>query len=388
MYRLLSRPRPGVAIACALTCLGLVSAVGADTASAGTVRAPNLGAALRTPIAYVLIGNGEGHDVYPINTGTNKVGKPINVGPFASQLVASKDGRFVYASTEYGVTVIRTATNKVSKHIRIAGGVGAMVPGPQGKTVYAAAANGIVPIFTSSNTPGKPFGGGQDVMAITPNGKWMFAFDFDASTVSKINLATRKRVAEINVGMNPVDIAFSPDSTMAYVASFATSGSFGGQVVPITIATARAGKPVAVGNDPTALTITPDGKTLLVADNVAGVYPITVSTMKVGPVIPAGDGPVFIAIPPHGKFAYVANEFDSVISTVNIATKKAGPSIPVGLGPRMIAFTPDGKKAYVPNVGISHVGPGYRVTPINTVKNTSSKGIFVALNPSYVAIAP
>jgi YVTN family beta-propeller protein len=124
--------------------------------------------------------------------------------------------------------------------------------------------------------------------------------------------------------------------------------------------------------------------------SVASVTVIRTATNKVSKHIriAGGAGPVFIAIPPHGKFAYVANEFDSVISTVNIATKKAGPSIPVGLGPRMIAFTPDGKKAYVPNVGISHVGNGYRVTPINTVKNTSIKGIFVALNPTYVVIAP
>jgi len=388
MYRLLSRPRLEVAITCALTTLGLVSAVGADTASAGTVRAPNLGAALRTPIAYVVVGNGGGHDVYPVNTRTNKVGKPINVGPFALRVVASPDGRFVYASSLNGVTVIRTATNKVSKVIRLAGGVSRLVLDPQRRTVYAPSNKGIVPISTSSNTAGRPFAGRQDEIAVTPNGRWLFAFQRNANTVTQINLATHKRVAQINVGMNPVAVTFSPDSKKAYVASFATTGSFGGQVVPITIATGHAGKPVPVGNDPVDLTISPDGKTLYVADNVTGVYTIRTATMSPGPVIPAGDGSVFIAIPPGGKYAYVANAFDSFISTVNIAKNTAGPNIRVGPGPQMIAFTPDGKKAYVPNVGL-HGGPnGYTVTPINTVTNASGKGIHVAIFPSYITIAP
>ena len=61
-------------------------------------------------------------------------------------------------------------------------------------------------------------------------------------------------------------------------------------------------------NDPSAIAITPDGKTALVANWTEGtVTPVTLSTMTAGTPVTVGNQPAAIAITPDGTKAYVAN---------------------------------------------------------------------------------
>ena len=70
-------------------------------------------------------------------------------------------------------------------------------------------------------------------------------------------------------------------------------------VTPIAIATNRAGPPIKVGRNPSAIAISPDGKTAYVANWDAGtVTPISTATSKEGHAIRTGKTPVAIAITP------------------------------------------------------------------------------------------
>ena len=85
---------------------------------------------------------------------------------------------------------------------------------------------------------------------------------------------------------------------------------------------------------------------------------------------------------PAAWTAYVANNLDNTVTPINLRTLVAGPAIPVGAGPDAVAITPDGKTAYVAN------GDANSVTPINTATNSPGPAIPVGSQPFSIAITP
>jgi YVTN family beta-propeller protein len=83
-------------------------------------------------------------------------------------------------------------------------------------------------------------------------------------------------------------------------------------VQAISTTTNQAGKPIRTGdyNSGATESVTPDGKTLYVADFKAqAVIPISTATDKVGPHIKVGEGPSGMAITPNGRTLCVVNEW-------------------------------------------------------------------------------
>ena len=96
------------------------------------------------------------------------------------------------------------------------------------------------------------------------------------------------------------------------------------------------------------------------------ISPIDTSTNVAGTAFAVGSEPGAIAITPDGTTAYVADESLNVVIPVRTATNTSGRTdhrwgpLPFG-----IAITPDGKTAYVTN------GSSNTVTPIDTATNTT-----------------
>src|SRR5450756_319549 len=125
-----------------------------------------------------------------------------------------------------------------------------------------------------------------------------------------------------------------------------------GYVTPIDSSTNTPGTAVPVPLRPYAVAITPDGKTLYVAqDNTNTVTPIDTATNTAGTPITVGNNPTGIAVTPDGKTAYVANSSDGTVSAINVATHSVVATITVGGGPAHIAVTPDDTTAYVTDGG-------------------------------------
>jgi 6-phosphogluconolactonase (cycloisomerase 2 family) len=86
-----------------------------------------------------------------------------------------------------------------------------------------------------------------------------------------------------------------------------------------------AGSPFAAGTNPSAVTVSPNGQFLYVANDGGNVsaYTITTGTGVLTPVagspFPAGANPVALTIEPNGEFLYVANGGGNV-SAYAIAT--------------------------------------------------------------------
>jgi len=91
--------------------------------------------------------------------------------------------------------------------------------------------------------------------------------------------------------------------------------------------------------------------TVYVANNTSDtVTPIPAATNKPGKPIPVHGRPTAIAITPNGKTAYVisdADENSGYVTAVSTATNTAVRAISVPGDPTAIAITPDGATAYV-----------------------------------------
>ncbi len=263
--------------------------------------------------AYVLGLAGGPAEIIPIATATNTPEKAIKVGMTdggAYQMAITPDGKTLYvtSSTKEGeapsyVIPIATATNTLGKPIKIQNAdIGEIVMNPDGKTAYAigqsATGTEIVPITTATNTPGKPVrvGPAAGVLAITPDGRILYLLQLGnygvksgPSGVIPFATATDTPGKLIKIGGYVYAMAVTPDSSTAYAASEpstkpAPPGCTGrtGEVTPISTATNAPGNPIRVGCDPYFLAITPDGKTVWVANGERTLTPIATATNTPG----------------------------------------------------------------------------------------------------------
>jgi YVTN family beta-propeller protein len=114
---------------------------------------------------------------------------------------------------------------------------------------------------------------------------------------------------------------------------------------------------VTVGEDPSALAVTPDSKEVYVANFLSNtVTVIDASLNTVVATIPVGTEPAAIAITPDGGTAFVSNFFDNTVSVISTSTHTVTNRLSVGVGPLGLAVSPDGTQLCVANYG-SPVGP-------------------------------
>jgi YVTN family beta-propeller protein len=101
---------------------------------------------------------------------------------------------------------------------------------------------------------------------------------------------------------------------------------------------------IQVGKEPNNLAIMPNGQTVYVANTVSGtVSVINAASMKVVGTILVGTEPYGLALTPNGLKLYVTNARSDNVSVINTATNTVIRTITgVGVEPRGIAVTSDG----------------------------------------------
>ena len=294
-------------------------------------------------------------------------------------------------------------------------GVFGLLPGspaghrPARPTVYVAYAGQdhfsgtLAPISTTTGTPGKPIRiGTLGGVAFTPDGKTAYV-EKPSGAVVPISTATGMPGKPIRVpmpGYRPFNITMDPDGRTAYLTfSWSIGSSLSGSIVPISTATAAAGKPIRVtsGQRPyvAGIVFSPGGKTAYVAAgnlggtpstvlNPATVTPVSTATGTRGQPIRLRHGVSDLAITPDGKTVYADSGGGSgrpgYVTAINTATSTPGAPIRVGAGAGPMAITPDGKTLYVAGSDT--------VTPVSTVTGTPGQPIRVRSGAGAMAITP
>ncbi len=103
-------------------------------------------------------------------------------------------------------------------------------------------------------------------------------------------------------------------------------------------------KTIDVGQRPRGITLTTDGKDILVcASDDDTIQIIDRATLTIVGDLPSGPDPETFALPPAGNPLYVSNENDNMVTVIDVPTRKVLSQIPTGVEPEGIAISPDGR---------------------------------------------
>lgn len=293
------------------------------------------------------------------------------------------------------VSAIATATNTVIATIPLASSPFLVVASSDGTRVYVAdsifnpdtqisSTTAIYVIDPSTNTVVRTipvpntdsFGG----LAVTPNGKTLYATDGNSGNVLAIDATSGNFIATIPAG-DSTAIIVSPDGTTAYAASL-----FPSQISVINTATNTVTTTILTGTNSfpglAQIALTPDGSFLYVplhGPNTVAV--IATATNTVVATVPVGASPSGVAISPNGSLAYVANTGGNSVSAIAVSTNSVVATIPTStFGPQFLAFTPD-------SAFVDVTDQNGAVDVISTATNTIVASISAA-GPLGIAVAP
>ena len=278
----------------------------------------------------------------PIRTATNRPGRVITVcapenlgGVIAPDSIAiTPDSRTVYVSCAGTVVPVRAGADTASEPVRVSS-AGALAMAGDGRAVYVANPDGdtITPISTATEEPGQPIvvGPSPDAMAVTPDGRTVLVLTSTGVTgVTPVDAVTNRAGKPVAI-QGACGLAVAPDGGTAYVLAMPDPGSQQGFVVPVHVRASTAGTPIKVGLSPVQIAFTPDGKMAYVANYASeSVTPIQLADGRAGPAITAGKMPARLAVSPDGTTVYVLD-----------------PDIFGGLGPGMLVRKPPSGRGQV-----------------------------------------
>ena len=198
----------------------------------------------------------------------------------------------------------------------------ALVADPTGKTLYVAAKTGkqilYVDMASGKVTKSVPVPGALTGLAINGAGDRLYVTDgLPQGKVVIVDLKTDAVAGEIAVGHTPGAPVLSPDGKTLYVAN-----RFNNNVSVLDVENKKEVTRIGVPREPIAMALSPDGKTLVVANQLSDM---------------AGDQDV------------VASKVTLIDTAANKASKDL--QLPNGsTGLRGVCVSPDGKFAYVTHI--------------------------------------
>jgi YVTN family beta-propeller protein len=208
-------------------------------------------------------------------------------------------------------------------------------------------------------------------LAVTPDGSqlWVAATGPQTSPsspteVNVVDTSTDKVIAAFHADGSPSQIAFSPSGATAYVVTSDGLYSYSTTTRKLTGYAGDLG-------DPRGIAVSPSGATLYVTDTDGNsVKAISASTGKVTATIGVGELPWQIVISSDGKTAYVADPDSDAVSVIDTATDKVTDTISINGDPDTLALTPDGSQLWV----------GQNATGYLTVVDTSGNSVVGSIN--------
>ncbi|MCP4784013.1 MAG: beta-propeller fold lactonase family protein [Fuerstiella sp.] len=165
-------------------------------------------------------------------------------------------------------------------------------------------------------------------LAVSADGKWLYTANRTANSVSRIDVAARKVVAEIPVDAGPSGIAVSPDGNIVY-----TVNRLADTLSVIDVVTSKVASSVSLANQPYDVVVGPDG-TIYVAclgkDNVVQV--IDGKSLSITNTIAVDQNPRHLLLSDDGKRLLVTcDAYDTTrwLDVIVLATGKVEHRVPL-----------------------------------------------------------
>jgi YVTN family beta-propeller protein len=185
----------------------------------------------------------------------------------------------------------------------------------------------------------------------------------------------------VTVGKEPGGLAISPDSRTVYVANMRS-----GEVSFVDVAKRRVGDHVHLPVPPRYVAVSPNGRRLYVSmyrDDYSGsaVAVIDVKAKKIIRAVPTGQRPYALAVAPDGRI-WVPIHDASRMEVIDDNSLKVVATVIVPKNPHGVAFSPDGKFAYTPD------HESGKVSIIDTLAAKPIAAIDVGKDPHALAVSP
>jgi YVTN family beta-propeller protein len=275
----------------------------------------------------------------------------------------------------------------------------------------------VSPAGTQTALGDHPFG-----IALSPDGKFLAVSNDGVGTQSimVVDRAANKVVQEIDY-TGPkgvyVGIEYSPDGSKLYASAGGTVFTQGGvsyNGVRVYNVDPKTGKlteddpiliPMPVGTDgkpinlfTAGLTLSADGNTLYVADNLAGALSVVdltsdeATTGGAATTIQVGPNPYTVVLSHDGNTAYVSNQGGLTVSVVDLTQPFLAESdrIEVGTHPNAMALNPVNDELYVANADsdtVSVIDTATNVV-VRTIDLTPYVGSREGSSPDALAVSP
>ncbi len=316
-------------------------------------------------------------------------GKQIPVSDLPMNMILSNDGRYLLVTTngngDQTVDVIDLIAGQSVQTIKVAKSWLGIALSPDGKRLFVSGGDDneiLVYDFVAGKTTatGKINLGSVDYhkldnrgrdqarragrgefafpagIAVSPNGKWLYAAENLSHKVAVVDLASQKVVRKIEVGEYPYDCEISKDGKRLYVSNW---GSRSLAVIDTSSNSVTA--TIQVGDHPNDIELTRDGKTLYVANANSNTVSV-VDTVQLKeteaistalhPKSPAGSTPNAVALSPDEKTLFIANADNNNVAIADVAKRRASEIegfIPTGWYPTSVRVSKDGKRIFVAN---------------------------------------
>jgi YVTN family beta-propeller protein len=317
------------------------------------------------------------HYVSPVIAGTDY--------PFGIDAIPTPEPAqpaYAYVPNEYDntVSVIDTSNDSVVATIPVAGNYAdGVAVSPNGKFAYVASESGVVSVIDTASqrvSATIPVGSGADFVAFSPDSTRAYVTHFGGNSVAVIDTSSNSVIANITVGSGSYAVAVSPDGSKAYV-----TNENSGTVSVIDTSSNTVIDTVNVGDAPTGIAVSPDGSLVYASNFDSGtVSVINTATNSVVSTINVGGEPEGVVFSPDGSHTYVAN-FDGTVSVIDTATNSVVDTINVGGEGVGIAITPNGADLYV-----SHYKSSDTVSVIDTKTDNVVDTVNVGSVPEFLAI--
>jgi YVTN family beta-propeller protein len=191
---------------------------------------------------------------------------------------------------------------------------------------------------------------GIEAIRVTPDGTRAYITLPAANSVLAFDIAQRRVIKTIPVGLKPQGIAIEPEGRYAYVAN-----TGGGDVTVIDIDPQSPNyhktlpgpvHPIKVGDGPRNLVVSAFGPTVLVVNEGSGTISLIDANPNAGTFdrvtanVHVGSGGHDATVTPDGTRAYVVTEDGIVV--IDVASRAVTSTIHVGSGGHDVTISPDG----------------------------------------------
>lgn len=286
-----------------------------------------------------------------------------------------------------GISLAATAGSTIP----VSTNAGKPVFSPDGSTAYVVGTTTgeIVKIDVASasasplpNTiPGSKDSIGSNVgagwgLGISPDGTRLYATGLFTNTLSILRSDTGAAVGSpIAVGNRPGALAVSPDGSLVFIGNWSSN-----DISFVNVASASVVRTVtnAQARD---LVVSPDGLHLYAAVSGDELLQIRISDGSIVRRITTGFSPTAVAVTPNGATIIVANESSDNVTFIRTSDWSTS-QLAVGREPYGVAITPNGRTAYVSN----HAGGTISVVDLSS--QTVTGVVTAGSNPWQSAVSP